>query len=129
MPAARSGGTERKVRNMGNLHEKSVKAAARYLAMRGYDVIETEWSGGGRTIDIVAREDDCIVFADVSVSESVSRGFAELSSRKSRELAAAAYFAERSAEPETRFRFDSISLLVVSEDRAIVKHHVNCLDL
>ena len=40
---------------------------------------------------------------------------------------AAAYLAERPGIPEGAVRFDVVSMLVLSEDRALIRHHVNAI--
>ena len=63
---------------MYELKEKAIKAAARFLIQRGYEVVETGWkSEGGNAIDVVAREDDAVVFVDVYARRGTDKGMPE----------------------------------------------------
>lgn len=71
---------------MYELKEKAIKAAARFLIQRGYEVVETGWkSEGGSAIDVVAREDDAVVFVDVYARLGADRGMPEDGGEASRE--------------------------------------------
>lgn len=119
---------------MYELKEKAVKAAARFLIQRGYEVVEIGWkSEGGNTIDVVAREDDAVVFVDVYARLGADRGMPEdggEASRERREIAAATWLAEHDGEEglvDLPIRFDSIAMMVIGESRALLRHHINCL--
>lgn len=118
---------------MYELKEKAIKAAARFLIQRGYEVLETGWeSEGGSAIDVVAREDDAIVFVDVFARRGTDKGMPEgggEASRERREVAAATWLAEHDDEEHVNLpiRFDSISMMVISDSRALLRHHINCL--
>lgn len=59
---------------MFELKQKVIKAAATLLDPRGYEVIDTEWkSEDGGYIDVVARDEDTIVFCDVQARRSVKK--------------------------------------------------------
>ena len=108
--------------------ERARKAAARYLELQGYEVICRDWPGDAGVVDIVCRDwDGTLVFVDVQVS---CGGFpptgGEGASRALFEAVALAYLAENECE-DTAVRFDSIVVVVVGEDRALLRHHVNAL--
>ena len=115
------------------LKEKAIKAAARFLIQRGYEVLETGWeSEGGSAIDVVAQEDDAIVFVDVYARRGSDKGMPEgggEASRERREVGAATWLAEHDDEERVNLpiRFDSISMMVISDSRALLRHHINCL--
>ena len=52
---------------MSNLHEKAIAASERFLERRGYEVLSTSWEApdGFGTIDVVAMDEDTIVFVTV----------------------------------------------------------------
>lgn len=119
---------------MLELKEKAVRAAGTFLARRGYEVLGTEWkSEDGGVIDVVARDGDAIVFCDVVARRGLDKGMpgdGGEASRERREIDAARWLGERADDPDlvdVTIRFDSISMLVVGEDRALLRHHVNCL--
>lgn len=118
---------------MHELKEKAIKAAAHFLDRRGYEIVAENWeSEDGRAIDLVAREDDALVFADVRARRGADKGMPEgggEESRERREAAAAAWLSEHGGEApaDTPVRFDDIAMMVLSDDRALLRHHVNCL--
>lgn len=119
---------------MSELKEKSIKAAAKFLVQRGYKVVETSWeSETGSSLDVVAMEDDTVVFVDVYARADLDRGMPEEGgegSRERREIAAATWLSEHAEDEnlvDTPIRFDSIALMILSENRALVRHHINCL--
>lgn len=118
---------------MFELKEKAIKAAARFLITRGYEVVETQWkSEAGCSIDLVATEDDTVVFVDVLARQGTDRGMPDdggEASRERKEIAAATWLAEHSDEEYVNrpIRFDSIAMMVIGESRALLRHHINCL--
>lgn len=108
-----------------NIETKAIAAASRYLEYRDYEVITTEQP---YPLQIVAREDDSIVFVSVNITFD-SFDCAE-ASRSDFELAAASYLKEHSNEfPDiTEIRFDSITMLVLADSKAMVRHEVNVLN-
>ena len=119
---------------MSELKEKAIKAAEKFLERRGYEVIESNWkSEGGNSLDLVAREDDTVVFCDVSARDGFERGIPESNdwaSRERREIAAAAWLSEHCDDDtlvDLPIRFDSIAMMVIGENRALLRHHINCL--
>ena len=52
------------------LQEKAVKAAARFIERKGYELLETGWaSPEGTLIDLVAKDEGTLVFIDVTATE------------------------------------------------------------
>jgi putative endonuclease len=81
-------------------------------------------------MDIIARDEETLVFCQVATRRASSKGFPEevLSTPAARaklEAVAITYLAEHPDSAEYRFRFDSIALIVLSESRAAVRHHIN----
>lgn len=118
---------------MSNLSISATEAASRYLGHRGYTVLETGWTCPAGTADIVAKDGDTIVFADVSSRDSAERGFPSDSrtkkTRTKRENIAIAWLAEHEDAVNEAVRFDNIALLVIGKDRAMIRHHINSLGM
>lgn len=119
---------------MSELKQKAIKAAGAFLTRRGYEVLETEWrSEDGGSIDVVARDEDAIVFCDVEARSGIEKGMpgeGGEGARERMEINAARWLSEHGDDPDnvdTTIRFDHISMLVVGEDRALLRHHINCL--
>lgn len=114
---------------MSNLSISATEAASRYLDRRGYTVLETAWTCPAGTADIVAKDGDVLVFADVSSRNSAERGFPSESRgkkiRTQRENIAIAWLAEHEDAVNETVRFDNLALLVVDSERAFIRHHIN----
>lgn len=104
------------------------EAAAHFLGHRGYDILECAWGCPAGAVDIVARDGDCLVFADVSVGEALSGCMPKepdrAASRQRMESVAIAYLAKEGTSFSGLVRFDMVSILLLSEDRAFVRHHL-----
>ena len=115
-----------------NLIDRAVSASARYLELRGYEVLEQNWSpeGSEESIPLIAYEDDVLVFIDVTVRNGFE-GFVPESEtdREAMEVLAAKYLAQTDLDENVEIRFDIISMMVVREDRAMLKHHINAFSV
>lgn len=109
------------------LQERAVQAAARFIERKDFDLLETGWtSPEGTTIDLIANDANTLVFIDVTATEYGEGGFEDGKvSRDDMEIAAAAWLASGLPDGDARVRFDIIDMLVVSENRALLRHHVN----
>lgn len=112
-----------------NLQDKAIQAAVRYLERRGYDIVETEWSADGGivsgTIDVVARDDGAYVFVDVTATPISEGGFGDGADRGKMELLAASWLKDNDAEADFPVRLDKLSMIIIGEDRAFLRHHIN----
>ncbi len=115
---------------MKDLSNRAIKAAEKFLERRGYEVIDRNWQNGASEIDLVARDEDgTVVIVDVAAREGAGKGFPHASegARERMEAAAAQWLASQDDESlvDVRVRFDSVSMVVISEDRAFLRHHIN----
>ena len=107
-------------------------AAARYLMRRGYNVLDRNWSCPAGECDIVAfdEDEDCLVFVEVKGRKGFDQGFpAEATTEEKRdrlEKIALFYLAEHPIA-DVRVRFDVASIVLVADDRALMRHHINCM--
>ena len=101
------------------LQEKAVKAATRFIERKGFELLDSGWtSPEGTQIDLV--------FIDVTATEYGEGGFeGGKVSCSDLEIAAASWLAGNSPDGEIQVRFDIIDMLVVSTDRALLRHHIN----
>lgn len=111
------------------LREDARAAAERFLVRQSYNILEREWNCSGGSAVLVAQDGDCLVFADVVARDGTRGGSfpSEPNARLARgrmEAVAAAYLRERDASFSGLVRFDVVSILLVSEDRAFVRHHI-----
>ena len=110
------------------LHNKAIQAAERFCERRGYEILATSWqpADGEGAIDLVAQDDETMVFIEVNARPCSDEGFDEgRMSRSELEVLAAKWLGENSPEGDVSVRFDQISMLVVSTDRALLRHHIN----
>ena len=117
---------------MSKLKNKAVEAAARFLEGRGCEILEKGWnSEDGGVVDLAARDGEALVFCDAYARRGIEKGMPDgdsEGSRERREVSAAKWLAEHTGDYDgCPVRFDVISMLVVSESRALLRHSVNCL--
>lgn len=115
------------VRNK-NLGRKGEEAAARYLEQRGYTILERNWTCFAGEADIIARDEDWLVFVEVKTRRSTEKGFpseaVNVRKRDKYEKIALAYAADHSYT-EVPVRFDVVSIVVIAKDKAMIRHHMN----
>lgn len=108
------------------LGERGEDAAVAYLERAGLTIVERNWRCQSGEIDIVALDGDALVLVEVKTRRSAAKGNPEeaITPAKRRRYArlAAAYIQHAGVEPVAT-RFDVIALLVISEDRALLRHH------
>jgi len=114
---------------MKELENRAIKAASMFVARRGYEVLDEEWGIPEQEvkIDLVARDMDDIVFIDVKARAHGDSLPNEDIDRRRLESVAAKWLAAHPEEVDVTVRFDAISLLVVGENRALLRHHINVL--
>ena len=109
-------------KKLGNRGEK---IAAKFLRKQGYQIIEKNYRSRLGEIDIVAKEDESIVFVEVKTRCSTDFGLPEeaLSYDKRRRLSklALGYLAHRRIK-DTNCRFDVVSILMDNKKVSKVKH-------
>lgn len=97
--------------------------AAKYLQLHGYRIITRNYRCRYGEIDIIAREDNCLVFIEVRSKTSDSFGTAQESvnyhkQTKIRQLALF-YIAERVGSNDENYRFDVVAVTFDRSDRKI----------
>lgn len=107
-----------------NLQQRAVEAARLYLARQGYDMLDgtrhEEWP-------IVAEDErGVLVFVKVRAKMGVMPA-EKRPSRKRAEAVAAEYVTDHLRIGEQTVRFDTVSLNVFPDGRALVRHHIGCL--
>lgn len=108
------------------LGERGEDAAVAYLERIGFDIVERNWRCQSGEVDIVALDGEVLVLCEVKTRKGVSKGTPEESvtpaKQKRYSRLAAAYVQHVGIEP-VEMRFDVITLLVLAEDRALLRHH------
>ncbi|MBR3181657.1 MAG: YraN family protein [Eggerthellaceae bacterium] len=109
-----------------DLGRRGESAAARYLEMRGYEVIDRNWTCPAGEADIVALDGCTLVFVEVKTRSSFEKGFpseAVTPEKRARYEKIACWYLRDSDYVDIPVRFDIIALVVVASDRAIVRHY------
>lgn len=100
-------------------------AAAAYLERVGVCVVERNWRCEQGAIDIVAFDGDMLVMVAVktrwSTGRVVERSLSATAKRRVAQMANA--YLEYADLDGTPWRYDEVCLLVISEDRALLRHH------
>lgn len=113
---------------MKKLHDRAVQAATRFVERRGYGVLGSDWSCEGLAgrIDVIAEDEDAIVFIVVTATDRSEEGFAECPiTREQFEVLAAKWLTCNCPEGDIAVRFDRVDMLVVGESKALLRHHIN----
>lgn len=106
-----------------DIGRKGEDLAVAELERKGYTILATNWVSGRNELDIVAQQDDIIVFAEVKTRSTGIFGepfFAVTREKQKRTIAAANAYMEKH-DVMLEARFDIISI-VVQGDRQRVDH-------
>lgn len=123
---------ETKAENRGaeteeSLAERGVSCAKILLERKGYDIIETGWECPEGAVDLIAVDDEALVFVDVQTrTDSFPDTVRTDGSRRRRESIAARYLSAFDG-PDMRVRFDDVHIMALGHDRAFARHVVNSL--
>lgn len=113
-----------------SLSERGVEASARFLTMQGYEILETNWQCEAGEIPIIARKDSVLCFIEVAIRSNALALPKEVQcdSKRERLERIAIRYLNTYEETDIKVRFDEIALLVLGEGRALLRHHINCLN-
>ena len=115
-----------------SMRERGIEATSVFLERRGYDILERNWNCEAGAIDIVARDEDVLVFVEVVVQDAADGPIPEEDltpeKRSAAELAAGGYLAAANSDDVT-VRFDIVSLLIINSSRALLRHHINAFGI
>lgn len=109
-----------------SLAEKGLHAAQKFLENRGHTILDINWKSKAGSIDLVSREENTLCFSIVQIRQNI-KGFPKNTARREKlEEIAQDYLTHHCDIGECRVRFDCISILVLSDSRALVRYHTNC---
>lgn len=113
-----------------SLKQRGEDAAAAYLERCGIAVFERKWSCEAGSIDILAWDGDVLVLVDVKTGKTSRQGMGRsvsgAAARKVRRIAEA--YIEQSDLDGVQWRYDRIDILVIAEDRALLRHHRDAIE-
>lgn len=110
------------------LGKRGEEAAACFLERREYEILDRNWKCIAGEADIVALQDDTLCFIEVKTRKDAQKGFpseAVDTRKRSRYERIAACYLKDHDYADVRVRFDVIAILVLGEDRAFLRHHLN----
>ena len=116
---------------MDKFTSRAFEASEMFLIRRGYEIIERTWKAndGEGPVGIIAKEDHAIVFVTVKSRKAKDKGFPEsTATREELEAFAIDWLSSNETEcVDCPVRFDAIALILVSPDRAMIRHHINAM--
>lgn len=107
-----------------SLETKGRKAVLRYLKLKGYDVLDEEFDGF-----IVAFNYDGLHIIDASVTEKYDVKPQVNKSREDYEQVMCKWLASHDDYLDVEVYPDACNLIVLGNNRALVKHYVNVQEL
>ena len=110
------------------LGKRGEEAAACFLERREYEILDRNWKCIAGEADIVALQDDTLCFIEVKTRKDAQKGFpseAVDARKRSRYERIAACYLKDHDYADVRVRFDIITILVLGENRAFLRHHLN----
>ena len=112
------------------LAKKGMRAAQAYLENKGYEIVDTDYRCPFGQIDVVSKFEDTLAFTSVSVyrndSYTMPKEHIDANDRQRMEQVMAKYLSEHDYV-DMSVRWDNMSILVVSDDKALLRYHVNAL--
>ncbi len=110
------------------LGRRGEAAACRYLEFRGYEIVERNWVCAAGEADIIAWDEECLTFVEVKTRSNLEKGFpceSVTPKKRARYEKIAGWYLKEHKIYDAPVRFDIVDLLVVAEDRALIRHLVN----
>ena len=114
------------------LGRRGEEAAARFLERRGFEVLERNWTCSAGEADIIAQDEDALVFVEVKTRSNTEKGLQEEAvdeRKRERYERIAAAFLQTYETVDIAVRFDVVSILVIGSERAFLRHHVNAFSV
>jgi putative endonuclease len=108
------------------------RAAKKHLQKLGLKFLAANFRSAHGEIDLIFRDADCLVFAEVKTrsSEAWSRPAAAVDARKKKLLSQTALdYLRRLKNPEVKFRFDIVEVLLCDGEVREVRHLPNTFAL
>ncbi len=104
--------------------------AGAFLKNKGYTILEKNWHTPYGEIDLIARQNESIVFVEVKTRSNNSLGPPEISitPRKAEHMRGAAeYYIQQHSETQAEWRIDLVTILLQPGAPAAIDHFENVL--
>jgi putative endonuclease len=111
------------------LQVRGEDAAAAYLERVGMTVVDRDWQCEAGSIDIVALDGATIVVIDVDTREGggTATGEGVSAAAGSRITRLAEAYIQAAVLQDVTWRYDRVSLLLLGDNRALLRHHRDAL--
>ena len=116
-------GTGSKKQELGKLGED---LACHYLTDNGVDILERNWKCKSGEADIIANEDDTLVFIEVKTRGEGFPGLPEYAvtqQKRTRYEKIATSYLVQNQRPSGRVRFDVVAIQMTGEKQCLLRHH------
>lgn len=108
--------------------DKGEEMARRLIESKGYEIIESNYRYGKGEIDIIAKDNDGLVFVEVKSRNNLEFGMPEyaITRKKIKQIRkiAEAYIYEKNIK-EVNCRFDVVAILFQGKKSPIIEHYEN----
>lgn len=112
------------------IKDKAIRSIGAFLERHEMEILETGWAHGKDKIDYVINDEGELVFIACNIRENAGKGIGDENlDRDMFERIAAAYLAEHIDLPEGIVRFDTVSMLILGDSKALLRHHRNALSV
>jgi putative endonuclease len=118
-------------RTRKSLGQRGEQLALAHLRQRGYVILSTNWRCTHGELDIVAQQNDTIVFVEVRTryTDSTDAAFESINPRKQEKLAALAHLYLEEHDLETaEWRIDVIAIAIPRSGKPHIEQVENALD-
>ena len=102
-----------------------------FLSDRGMEILETNWKCSYGEVDIIARDENAIVFCEVKTRRTTSAGIPEEAiTQKKREkyIRMARLYLSRNDVAHQELRFDVIGIYALNDTQALLRYARNAFD-
>lgn len=103
-----------------DMHSRSVAATKKMFEAQGYEIIDVQPS---EYIDLVIKDDDALAF--IAVKARRGELSSVIPSRDKMEQEVGAWLSDHPETTNMTVRLDMIGVNIVSNDRALIRHHIN----
>lgn len=115
-------------KNKRDVGKEGENIAAKYLAEKGFEIVERNYHYSHGEIDIVARDKECLVFVEVKTRLNLKYGEPEyaINPKKIKQIKKMAelYLFDKEIE-EANCRFDVVAILLEDETNPQITHYEN----
>ncbi len=112
-------------KELGRIGEE---VAAVFLDRHGYEIIERNWTCCAGEADIIARDEDYVVFVEVKTRSNCNRGMpseAVDERKRDRYERIAMLYLRDSDVVDVPVRFDIVAIVVLGPDKVMIRHHID----